>query len=696
MDDSQKGDMNNQYTVNEILIKAVQFYKKGLFQQSELVITKGLELYPGRKEFLALRTKIKQQITKQQITKQEVESLETEALLLMQSGEEDAAQLRFRKIHELDPTKKGYQHSTQKTGSEKKEEWMNRYEKLETMKIYLYGFLALLVLIISITVYATLDNRSHLKKARKFINTKRYEKAKYELAYCGWVFATKEKELLKKQIKAIADEAWHEATALKEAGDYLNAISVLEKNLEAADDPNTFNDQVDDCQQLHTLRLERKEAALESRDECRNANVSAKNNNAETDALGLWHQAVKLESSATAMMESKKYQEADNLWSKAAEKYKEATAKTVEVKQKRIEISLKRAEAIKVREDCIKTMVSSKRLNAHIEAAEFYLEAQNIMADAEDYFKTDDFVNARTEWNKAKGKFEQAMAKVYDSPLYKKANIIFKRWGKLATGLSEDEVRKKLGLPKHTHEGSDECFWYYQCQPEVVLNNSGEKTCILPNCGYVRFVPVSVETILGRMKKAYLDKVEKELEGFKRADQMSQNRHRKKIKKIKDSYYDYSRDREYDITEEISSHEESVTIALEKHEVTLQRYKEKYDKKVDSLINGLVVRKPVHVLADWVEPDLTDIASLLDKQKKIKDPNVTIRRERWQIKSNWKKLEFNFNETQVNKILGSSDRVDVNPQKKTAYYGDVPGYGIVVFTPSRDSTLRLSYWKGLF
>ena len=52
MDNSQKGDINNQSTLKDILIKATQLYKRGLFKHSELVIKKGLELYPGRNEFL--------------------------------------------------------------------------------------------------------------------------------------------------------------------------------------------------------------------------------------------------------------------------------------------------------------------------------------------------------------------------------------------------------------------------------------------------------------------------------------------------------------------------------------------------------------------------------------------------------------------------------------------------------------------
>ena len=143
MDDKHFEAKDDANQVRGILQKAVQFCKEGKHLQAAQLLKKGLEIYPGQKEFLTLLGRLRGKINKQRI-----ESLEKEALILIQSGDVDEAQIKFRQILEIDPTRTDLQHSIEKTSKESRDEINKRNFRIDMMRYSTYMVLIVAALLL--------------------------------------------------------------------------------------------------------------------------------------------------------------------------------------------------------------------------------------------------------------------------------------------------------------------------------------------------------------------------------------------------------------------------------------------------------------------------------------------------------------------------------------------------------------------
>jgi hypothetical protein len=654
------------------------------YRQAAELIKEALSLHPEQKEFLILREKLKREVVAQK-----VKELEQEALLLMQMGDEDKAQGKFRQILKLDPTRTEYGSSMRKTKQEVLREYHQRL-RISSFIRFCLGFALLIVVVMClVSIWLAWSNNRYLNRAERFIENKNYSGAWRALSSSGDFFYSKRKAELKSKLAAIADEGWQLSLELDRNEDFEHAIEVLTEVAGASAEPDIFAERIESLkykQQQKKLLLERqqkvKKAALGAQKNCDTAARKAMESGAQTNASELWQQAEKLTVDARESMNRQEYEKAQSLWAKASEKYEEAKISSI-----RFEDS--RREALAANQKCQNSCDLAKGACAQSEAEELWRQAEAANRTALEKFESSRFPEAKQNWLEAAKIYEEAAEAAKDSPLYNKAVLYLKKWKNLKLGMSEQHVYDLLGYPRMKLGGSQQRIWYYQRVPEVVSNGDARIKLFKPDCGYVLFEPVSVEVILERIQQSYDEMVAEKNRMFAESEESIEKIHQDNLKDIREGLSRKT------VSEENERYTKAVESAKLRHEQVLRKYKKKYDQQVDELVNGLQ-RELNFVVADWLEPDMSDAASLVLTDESEDNSDNDSKKEKWHVPQRWRKLQLNASESSVTMLLGLPKNMESTGSKKAMYYGDVEGYGVVIFTMTDSGVYRLSYWQEPF
>ena len=199
---------------------------------------------------------------------------------------------------------------------------------------------------------------------------------------------------------------------------------------------------------------------------------------------------------AENLFSQNQFESAEKQWLSAIEDCKTALKIAEETK-------ISKAAALIFKLKCTQAAESALKIDAPAEASEIWQEAEKIHNSAEQNFAQNNFDTAGQLWEQAANKYNEALQAAMQSPSYKKALLMQKKWLHLKQGVNEEEVRNILGNPKCIQAASDHCIWYYQTTPAASKIDEGNYECIIPQCGYVRFETVGIETIIEINKKAY-------------------------------------------------------------------------------------------------------------------------------------------------------------------------------------------------
>jgi hypothetical protein len=226
-----------------------------------------------------------------------------------------------------------------------------------------------------------------------------------------------------------------------------------------------------------------------------------------------------------------------------------------------------------------------------------------------------------------------------------------KRWRKLATGMTEQDVRKILGKPKLIQGGSDTSVWYYQVLPTAYSR-----------AGAVVFRALTIEDLVRPESEKYWAV---------------------KLKLMGPSGV-------------VGGQEgPSVDSFDKKMKVRLSALEKNYERRIRQLKDERIPRDPVFVLNHFVEPDWDNIEELIEQKGPAGKPKDT-GTPRWNNPVAWQKLKINMTQADALMILGEPTESRSNIKGTTLWYGDSSEYGILTFSPRSDSGLRLDFWTEPF
>lgn len=682
--------------VRSIHSKFTGLLAAGDYRQAVELINEALNLYPQQKELLILRQKLKRELISIK-----VKSLEQEALMMMQMGDEDKAQEKFRQIFKLDPTRTEYSNSIRMTRKEALDNYHKRVRVGSLVRTILGISLLIIVIISSVAAWMAWNNNSHLYNAENFIENENYYQAHRELSQAGNFFYAKRKSQLNDHLDKIACEGWQLASDYEKNEDYQQAVQILSQAKDASPEQDRFNDKISELEDKHRqkeIELQRKQAAerealnsaTQAKTECETASRIAAENEAQTNAPQLWNDARKLSSDAEALFEKKEYDSAQSFWKQASSKYEEAKIRAVE-------FEILKNEALAAKQKCQNLCELANGVAAKSHAPELWQQGQATENAAMEFFNSKDFEQAKQNWLDAANEYEQACELAKQSPMYNRAAMQLKKWKGLNAGMSEKDVFDLLGYPKMKLGGSQRHTWYYQHVPELINGENGEIQLYEPEFGCIHFEPVSLDVILQRMEQSYNELIERENLSYTRSDESIRSTHQNNIKNIDQTKgLDSSLKRERYIKED-----ERFAKALDsnklRHEQALKKFKSKCDKQVEELVNGLP-RDLNFTVAAWQPPNLSYAADLISKVEFGDDSenDNDSKKEKWHVPQRWRKLQLNASESSVSMLLGLPQNTKSTDTEKILYYGDIEGYGLAVLTITDGGPYRLTYWKEPF
>jgi hypothetical protein len=667
----------------------------GNFRQAAELINEALNLHPQQKELLILRQKLKRELTSIK-----VKSLEQEALMMMQMGDEDKAQEKFRQIFKLDPTRTEYSDATRKTRKEALDDYHKRVRVGSLIRTIL-GISSLIIIVISsVAVWRAWNNNSHLDNAENFIENENYYHARRELSQAGNFFYAKKKSQLNGRLDKIASEGWQLASEYEKNEEFQQAVQILSQAKDASPEQNRFNNKITELEDKHRqkeIELQRKQAAerealntaAQAKTECETASKIAAENEAQTNAPQLWNDAGKLSSEAETLFEKKEYDNAQSLWKQASSKYEEAKIRAVEFG------NLKN-EALAAKQTCQNLCELANGVAAESHAPELWQQGQAIENAAMEFFNSKDFEQAKQNWLDAANEYEQACELAKQSPMYNRAAMQLKKWKNIQNGMSEKDVFDLLGYPKMKLGGSQRHTWYYQHVPELISSGNGEIQLYDPEFGCVHFEPVSPDVILQRMEQSYNELIERENLSHTRSDESIRNTHQNNLKNISQTKGLTSSQK----IERYAKEDERFDKALDsnelRHEQALKKFKGKYEQQVNEVLNG--PRELNYIVSDWQSPDLSYAADLISKVEFGDDSenDNDSKKEKWHVPQRWRKLQLNAPEPSVTMLLGLPQNTKSTDTEKIFYYGDIEGYGLAILTITDGGPYRLTYWKEPF
>ncbi|MFA5422611.1 MAG: hypothetical protein WC374_01995 [Phycisphaerae bacterium] len=685
------GSTDEQNYVRSIHSQCKNLVAAGNFHQAAELINEALNLHPQQKELLILRQKLKRELISIK-----VKSLEQEALIMMQMGDEDKAQEKFRQIFQLDPTRTEYSDSTRVTRKEALDDYHKRVRVGSLVRAILGISLLIIAVISSVAAWKAWNNNSHLDNAENFIENENYYQALRELSQTGNFFYGKRKTQLNDRLDKIASEGWQLASEYEENEDYRQAVQILSQAKDASPEPDRFNNKIAELEDKHRqkeMELQQKQAAeraalnsaTQAKTECETASRIASENDAESYAAQLWNDARRLSSDAETLFEKKEYDSAQFLWKQASSKYEEAKIKAIEFE------NLKN-KALTAKQTCQNLCELAKGVAAESHAPELWQQGQAAENNAVEFFNSEDFEQAKQNWLDAANEYERACEFAKQSPMYNRAAIQLKKWKDLNVGMSAKDVFDLLGYPKMKLGGSQRHTWYYQHVPELINSGDGEVQLYEPQFGCVHFEPVSPDVILERMRQSYNELIEREHLSYARSDESIRSIHQNNLKNISKGKNGLTYKQENErYTKALNSNEL-------RHEQALKKYKSKYDQQVQELVNGLP-RDLNFIVAAWQVPDLSYASDLISKVEFGDDSDNdgnNSKKEKWHVPQRWRKLQLNASESSVTMLLGLPQNIKSTNTEKTFYYGDIEGYGLAVLTMTDDGPYRLTYWKEPF
>ncbi len=724
MDDSTNPH-EHQSQIDQIVEKALLFLQKKDYKKAAEIVKNGLEAYPKQEKLLNLYSDIKNQYKNEKIQK-----LQEEALMFMTTGAEDKAQEKLRQILQLDPTRTDLKESFQKSRGEVIADYNYRTERMQWIRLGSMVLLAIVVILCSIALWAWWSNDRYLKKSEKFIASGELYNARQALKKCGWFLAGK-KQKVDKELQLAIDELIDHAHHCAELKDFQKAKEYLAIAGQAAENNAQIEEQIKKYdrleqqwkeelakqkEELARQKIEQEkqmvlsEKALVAKKEFQDAFEQLLESKADLEAKDAVELAKNKAQTAENMFSQNQFESAEKQWLSAVEDCKMAL-KIVE------ETKISKAAAISLKLKCTQAAESALKINAPAEASEIWQEAEKICNSAEQNFAQNNFDAAGQLWEQAARKYNEALQAAMQSPSHKKALLILKKWQHLKQGAREEEVRNILGSPKCVQAASDHCIWYYQAAPTASKIDEESYTCIIPQCGYVRFETISIETIIEANKKTYQKYIDDEQKAHesslveKAKKIRGKNRgHAEKSSKIRTgdinpnrstpSSYVYRTRRERDealqaenlrYNRQVQQIKDSKEKEEQRHEKRMGKLSKDLQTKIDNLSDGLFPIEPRYIVSDWILPDQNDLVSLLKpeepNERKIRPPH------KWQMPIKWKSLRLNIKEDEAYSILGLPQETSSEPGEKIYHYGKIIEYGSLTFEDSTDSFRRLRYWK---
>ncbi|PKL48337.1 MAG: hypothetical protein CVV39_04515 [Planctomycetes bacterium HGW-Planctomycetes-1] len=708
----------SQPQIDQILKNAQLFLREKNYKRAAETVKYGLGIYPNQEKLLDIYSNIKNQYKNDKI-----QQLQDEAVMFMNTGAEDKAQEKLRQILQLDPSRTDLKHSLEKTRSERAKDYDYRVKKVELIRFGSFIFFIIVVPLCSVALWAWWSNSRCLKKSEELVASGNLYDARQELKKCGWFLAGK-KQKISKDIQSAIDGLVNQAVHLAELKNFQKAKECLRNAAIVAGNSSEIDGLIkkyelleqQQNEELAKQKIEQEkqrvlsEKALIAKNEFQKALEQSIENKADIEAKDALEIAKSKAITAENLFSQNQFAPAEKEWLSAAEQCQTAirlTEKTRIVRVATLELKLK----------CVQASESALKVNASAEASEIWQEAEEIHNSAEQNFAQNNFDTAGNLWKQAAGKYDEARQAAMQSPCYKKALLIQKKWLHLKQGLSEEDVRLILGRPKCIQAASDHCIWYYQTNPTVSKIDEGNYECIIPQYGYVRFEPVNIETIIERNREAgqKLENEEQKLyeNNIANLNKQSQEEDRRynsfkfvPPKHTKSDSYSKSgqakRDEDHQRREahraenqrhnnQIQRISNSIGKEHQRHQQRVEKLSKDLQTKIDILTNALSPRELRYIVSDWKLPDQDDLVRLLESEETEKQ---TIKPPyKWQMPVRWRSLRLNIKEDEAFLMLGHPNKTVSEPGKKIYCYGRIAEYGSLIFEECTDSFRRLRYWK---
>jgi|GEM_PF-1965586 len=729
----------SQLQIDQIVKNAQLFLQEKNYKKAAETVKYGLEIYPNQEKLLNLSSNIKNQYKNEKI-----KQLQEEAVMFMSTGAEDKAQDRLRQILQLDPSRTDLKHSLKKNRSKSAKEYDHRVKKIELIRFGSFIFFIIAVILCSVALWAWWSNDKCLKKSEKFIASGNLYDARQELKKCGW-FLAGQKQKIDKELQSAINELINQAAHLAELKDFQKAKEYLEIAASVVENRSEIKEQIIKYDQLEQQwkeelakqqieqekqKIEQEkqrvlsEKALIAKTVFQKALERSIENKADIEAKDTLEIAKNKAITAENLFSQNQFASAEKEWLSAAEQCQTALKVADEAREK---AKTDRTATLAFKIKCDQTAESASKINAPAEASEIWQEAEKIHNSAEQNFAQNNLDAAGQLWEQAAGKYDEARQSAMQSPNYKKALLMQKKWLHLKKGLNEEEIRLILGSPKCIQAASDHCIWYYQRTPTASKIDEESYTCSLPQCGYIRFEPLSIDIFIEENEKAHQEFIDEEqktnikyLADMDKEIQDENSVYLKERLRIETAEIDPKLRYRYSIRHQGGGEKSYVfqtwqyrnealmaedkrhnnhlqriynLIAKEdqKHQNRVEKLSKDLQTNKDNLTNGLFPRGLRYIVSDWKLPSQDDLIKLLGseetKKQIIKPPH------KWQMLVKWKSLRLNIKEEEAFSILGPPNKTLSEPGKKIYCYGKMAEYGSLMFEECTDSFRRLRYWK---
>jgi outer membrane protein assembly factor BamE (lipoprotein component of BamABCDE complex) len=272
---------------------------------------------------------------------------------------------------------------------------------------------------------------------------------------------------------------------------------------------------------------------------------------------------------------------------------------------------------------------------------------------------------------------------------------MIEKWRALQTGMTTSQVRNILGNPKLILGGSHASYWFYQKLPVsasgpnfIRIKDKGNKRGkpgakhILSDINGVRHGVIffKAASVIDEIYKSYDDTVlelKKEHEFLIEKMQRARNHNREQRLK-----YNNIINKEKSFQRVQKSIDERYSESLDNAEKDL--HKQLKNIRKGGNLQLLPLELNMILQPDWKKPKTLKKTNKMQKIKKAK--------EKWLEPIRWRRLRMNMSLKQVHTIIGHP-RESISDIKGTReYYGDVPGYGELLFSARDDLKTYLSFW----
>ncbi len=283
-----------------------------------------------------------------------------------------------------------------------------------------------------------------------------------------------------------------------------------------------------------------------------------------------------------------------------------------------------------------------------------------------------------------------------------------RRWRALKRGMTLSDVKKLLGEPKLIQCSSHECFLFYQelptsnAIPHFAFRKGGKQLVIkdrygnltekigINDVGDIRngilvFEAKTIEESISEVKAEYNNKIKNFTETHKKIKDGEIERNLRKPEKV----INRSDAAERQVESHKVAQEEALRIRIDSQ---IAQMKKECDGKIAIIQEDSEPRTPIFILKFFNQPDWNKSEMLWARSKAIGKQSE----EKLQMQINWKKLQINITQPQIEKLLGQPTRFETNIQGTKLFYGSEPQCGEIFLTPRSDKIERITAWKEPF